>query len=344
MSLPNKTPRTAIQGEKGVKQYAHYSKLSSRTTDIVALAHHFGLTLNKARTDYMGPCPLCQYGKATCCLKNTPERIVVCCFACRRNIELFNLFRAAANSDNRANSVSARVQPVSYRSPIAANRAGEQAETIKKRNYAFQLYGQSIPLKNTLGEVYFQHRGFGHADPTCKDAPLCLPDVLRFMPRLAYGNGQHYPAIVAPITDVQGRFLAVHRTYLARDGKGKATVDTPKKTLGSFSGGSIKLAPAEDTLLLAEGIETALAAMAFFAEPAWACVCTGGMERVALPALPLAQKVIIVADNDLNGAGMKSARVLETRLLNEGRQVRVIYPNTPDTDMADYLLKGGEAW
>ena len=55
--------------------------------------------------------------------------------------------------------------------------------------------------------------------------------------------------------------LAIHRTFLARDGVGKAPVDPQKMMLGPCRGGAVRLAPAGDVLMVGEGIETCLAAM-----------------------------------------------------------------------------------
>jgi hypothetical protein len=55
--------------------------------------------------------------------------------------------------------------------------------------------------------------------------------------------------------------LGIHRTFLARDGSGKAPLDPQKMMLGPCRGGAVRLAPAGDVLLVGEGIETSLAAM-----------------------------------------------------------------------------------
>ena len=55
--------------------------------------------------------------------------------------------------------------------------------------------------------------------------------------------------------------LAIHRTFLARDGGGKAPVDPQKMMLGPCRGGAVRLAEPGDVLMVGEGIETCLAAM-----------------------------------------------------------------------------------
>jgi Toprim domain len=102
-----------------------------------------------------------------------------------------------------------------------------------------------------------------------------MPAGLRFAPSLYYAPGQHFPAMVAPITDGRDRFLAVHRTWLTEHPDGrvtKAAVDEPKKTLGPWIGGSIKLWPGAGddwnhmrigtSVVVGEGIEDCLSAVA----------------------------------------------------------------------------------
>ena len=52
--------------------------------------------------------------------------------------------------------------------------------------------------------------------------------------------GRAYPAMVAPVVDGKGKFLALHRTWLTAGGA-KAPVATPKKVLGRYRGGLIRL-------------------------------------------------------------------------------------------------------
>ena len=55
--------------------------------------------------------------------------------------------------------------------------------------------------------------------------------------------------------------LAIHRTFLARDGAGKAPVNPQKMMLGPCRGGAVRLAAPGEVLMVGEGIETCFAAM-----------------------------------------------------------------------------------
>lgn len=67
------------------------------------------------------------------------------------------------------------------------------------------------------------------------------------------------PCMVAAIQDVTGAVVGVHRTFLAPDGSAKAEVRPAKKMNGRAWGGAVRLSMPAPILVLAEGIETAMA-------------------------------------------------------------------------------------
>ena len=127
--------------------------------------------------------------------------------------------------------------------------------------------------------------------------------------------------------------LAIHRTFLARDGSGKAPVDPQKMMLGPCRGGAVRLAPAGDVLMVGEGIETCLAAMQATGHPAWAALSTSGLRALDLPND--VRDVIVLADGD--DAGEAAARDAALRWKREGRRVRIAHP-PQGMDFNDMLL------
>lgn len=111
--------------------------------------------------------------------------------------------------------------------------------------------------------------------------------------------------------------------------------------LGRAAGGAVRLAPAAETLMLGEGLETALAAMTATTLPAWAALSTSGLMTLALPAI--VQRVVILADNDANGAGERAACTAAARWLAEGRRVHFAMPPAGGTDFNDMLIDRGRA-
>jgi hypothetical protein len=150
-----------------------------------------------------------------------------------------------------------------------------------------------------------------------------MPSTLRFHPGLKHPSGAIWPAMVALVTrGVDDIPLAIHRTFLARDGSGKAPVDPQKMMFGPCQGGAVRLAPASDVLMVGEGIETCLAAMQARGLPAWAALSTSGVLGLELP--DEVQDVIVLADGD--EAGKAAARGAGLRWKREGRRVRIAHP------------------
>ena len=133
--------------------------------------------------------------------------------------------------------------------------------------------------------------------------------------------------------------LAIHRTYLARDGSGKAPVcaNSQKMMLGPCRGGAVRLARADPSmpLLIGEGIETCLSAMQATGKP------LGGLSTSGLRALDLPEDirdVIVLADNDDGGGGEAAARDCAWRWKRQGRRVRIARP-PPGMDFNDMLVR-----
>jgi hypothetical protein len=166
---------------------------------------------------------------------------------------------------------------------------------------------------------------------------IASPASLRYAPCCWHSKaGRCLPAMVAAIVDVADELIGVHRTYLRPDGSGKADVEPAKAMLGRVTGGAVRLAEPDETLLIGEGIETCLAAMQATEQPAWAALSAGGIEALCLPAG--VRQVIILADNDANGRGQRAARAAADRWLAEGRRARLAMPPQLGTDFNDVLL------
>lgn len=132
--------------------------------------------------------------------------------------------------------------------------------------------------------------------------------------------------------------MAVHRTFLARDGSGKASVAPQKMMLGPCRGGAVRLADHRDVLMVGEGIETALAAMQATGHAAWAALSTSGLRSLVLP--DDVADVIVLADGD--DAGEAAARDCAHRWKREGRRVRIARPPR-GCDFNDLLRGSGHA-
>ncbi len=129
--------------------------------------------------------------------------------------------------------------------------------------------------------------------------------------------------MIALITDWNGAPVAVHRTYLRRDGTGKADVTPAKASLGPIWGGAIRLNPTAPELVIGEGIESSASAGGMLGLPAWAAISCGNLGRgLVLP--DRVRSVVIAADAD--EPGRNAAREAWHRWHAEGRRVRIMVP------------------
>ena len=227
--------------------------------------------------------------------------------------------------------------------PRRAPRRENEVEKLKR------IWNHVVPLDHQRNEVarrYLVYRGLVNILDD-------LPNDLRgghieyWHKREGEDNARMigtYNALVAVVRDAAGYPCLLHRTYLADNGESKANVPAPKKLTARIRdprGAAIKLYTPTNELCLAEGIETALSVRVATGLPVWAAVSTGLMTGVVVPES--VKRVLVMADNDLNGAGESAATKLVSRLLKEGRDARLVMPSEINSDWNDVLLSGGQA-
>lgn len=187
------------------------------------------------------------------------------------------------------------------------------AEALKRSAAALAIWQASRVAEGTPVATYLHSRAL--------DLPAS--PALRFHTGLKHFSGGVWPAMVALVTHgATGSAIAVHRTFLARDGGGKAPVDPAKMMLGPCRGGAVRLGAPGAVLMVGEGIETCLAAMQATGNPAWAALSTSGLRSLDLPRD--VRDVIVLADGD--EAGEAAAQDCARRWKREGRRVRIARP------------------
>ena len=220
---------------------------------------------------------------------------------------------------------------------VEAASATAKSERDPSREIAFILE-HTVPLTSSPVAAYLAGRGIVDLD---------VHDLLAHPDLTHWESKRGYPAMVGVVRNLAGEPVALHRTYLEVDADepskvAKAPVAKPRMMLGKVAGGAVRLAAIdpEAALGLCEGIETGLAVMTACAGlPVWATLSTAGLEQVQLP--PQARRVVILADHDASGAGMRAAETAARRLRDEGRQVVIALPPDPDSDFNDVLLREG---
>jgi putative DNA primase/helicase len=212
------------------------------------------------------------------------------------------------------------------RSPASRHALVEQqqGQDARRSKAALAIWQSAKPARGTLAETYLGSRGI--------DLPP--PDTLRFHTGLRHSSGGLWPAMVALVTHGSDSTpIAIHRTYLARDGLGKADVEPHKMMLGPCRGGAVRLADPCDMLMVGEGIETCLAATQATGHPSWAALSTSGLRSLELPRE--VRDVIVLADGDEVGEG--AARDSALRWKRQGRRVRIARPPR-GADFNDLLM------
>lgn len=166
---------------------------------------------------------------------------------------------------------------------------------------------------------------------------------LKAHPSLEYWDGKRvagrYPAMVGVVLDAAGEGVTLHCTYI-HQGR-KAPVESPKKIFTckagkTLTGSAVRLYPAGETLGIAEGIETAMAAHRLFSVPVWSCLFNHGLERFEPP--DGVKSVVVFGDNDKSAAGQASAYTAAHKLAVAGYLTSVELPPREGMDFNDVLL------
>ncbi|MEZ2127683.1 MULTISPECIES: toprim domain-containing protein [unclassified Sinorhizobium] len=119
---------------------------------------------------------------------------------------------------------------------------------------ARRLFGMSHPISGTIVEAYLRHRGITDLRGTAS---------LRFHPCCYYRRDEHsptetWPAMIAAVTDLDGRITGVHRTWLDSRRRDKAPIETPRRAMGDLFGNAVRFGVTGDVMAAGEGIETVL--------------------------------------------------------------------------------------
>jgi putative DNA primase/helicase len=261
-------------------------------------------------------CPACAYPDAFSIRQNRDGRARVWC--------------ANGCPPETLNATLQQIVGGDWAPPPRPAAADAEEQRMRQKDRALREWAGSTPTPGTLAAIYLAWRGL---------PDLAASPALRFRGDATHPEGGRLPALVAQIVDVTGQHIADHRTYLARDGQGKANVAPAKASLGPLWGGAIRLQPYEPgkPLIIGEGIESSASAGLLMGFPAWAAISAGNMAKgLILP--PDVRHVILAVDPDLPGE--RAAFDAAVRWQCEGRRVQFARPTGAD-DFNDLLRTGG---
>ena len=177
-------------------------------------------------------------------------------------------------------------------------------------------------IEGTVAEAYLKGRR------VTPGADLRFSEAAPF----SYSGARTGPAMVAAIRDRQGSITGAQVTHLTPSGS-----KIRRTTFGRAGGGAVRLAEmaADGRLAVGEGVETCLAFSALYRLPCWAALSATGLDRFDPP--PGIKQLVIAADNDTSGEGLRAARALADRAKSRC-QVVISAPERVG-DWADVLLE-----
>lgn len=190
-----------------------------------------------------------------------------------------------------AADVRAAIERLDLSSPLPVFQKPEPRRGARRTTTADArtLWRDATATLGTTAEAYLRARGFVQTPPP----------TIRFLPSYPYSTTERFPCLIAAVQAPSRDIVAVQLTFLDPSGARKADVAEPRRCIGPLGAGALRLAPPARHLGLAEGFETAWAAMLLHGVPVWAVL---GAKRYLKVALPEAvERVTIFADNDAPG-------------------------------------------
>ncbi|WP_430912248.1 DUF7146 domain-containing protein [Methylobacterium sp. sgz302541] len=203
-------------------------------------------------------------------------------------------------------------------------RPSELAKDTVESARRLLRHGQA--LAGTPAAAYLRSRGLEHAlsQPALRFHPHCLYRASRKAP----GPDTWHPALLATVTDLSGTVTGVGRTWLAPDGRGKANLPKPRRSLGNLLGHGVRFGGTVPHLMVAgEGTESVLSVHRMMpGVPHVAALSAGHLGALFLP--PGLRHLYIARDAD--PAGERGAAILRRRAEAAGIPVTDLIPREDD--------------
>jgi hypothetical protein len=163
---------------------------------------------------------------------------------------------------------------------------------------ARRLFDMAQPISGTVVEAYLRKRGITalHGTPSLRFHPRCYcrPD--------AWSATETWPAMIAAVTDLDGKVTGAHRTWLDPSGWDKVPIDTPRRAMGNLLGNAVRFDVTRDCVAAGEGIETMLSLRCVMPTmPMWAALSAAHLPAILFPAT--LRRLYIVRDDDPAGDG-----------------------------------------
>ena len=272
----------------------------------------------------MARCPAHDDGSPSLSIKDgTATELLLHCFAGCRFQDIADALRRMDLMPGREAGDGPR--PARRLEPRPVDPDPEEERKERKRRRILATWQAGEPVTVDRAGRYLQARGLAIDN---------LPPTLRQGFSKNEITGPDLPCLIAAIAGEKPNVTAIQRIFLTDDWSSKAPLGVPKQTLGPMGSGAVRLALPGEVLGIAEGIETALAAMQLHGIPTWAALMAGRLEKIWIP--PRVKRLVIFADNDKTG--LEHAVAARQAHAETGRTIEVKAPDREKWDWADVAL------
>ena len=173
---------------------------------------------------------------------------------------------------------------------------------------ARRLFAMSQPILGTVVETYLRNRGI---------TALQRIESLRFHPRCyyrpdAWSPTETWPAMIAAVTNLEGKITGAHRTWLDPSGDDKAPIDTPRRAMGHLLGNAVRFGVAGEVMAAGEGIETMLSLRCVIPiMPMAAALSAAHLAAILFP--DTLRRLYIARDDDPAGDGAMATLIVRAQ-------------------------------
>jgi putative DNA primase/helicase len=230
---------------------------------------------------------------------------------------LFHCFAGCA-----ADAIMAALRSGKILAPVDHDPGQRQEGKADHNKVALAVWRHAEPYAGSLAERYLRSRAI-------------VPDGInaRYDPRCQFGAGAakaYAPALIVPIEEDAG-VVAIHRTFLAPNGRGKADMPEPKWMLGNPGSGAVRWGgiPTDGVLRLAEGVEDAASVMNMLGAGlfVWPVL---GIERYQAVAIPESIHTVVIYSQHGGEAARAIARATPHLTANGRQLVSKLPPHAGD--------------
>jgi hypothetical protein len=301
-----------------------------------------GYQLKRKGGQLEGPCPVCG-GVDRFVI--TPKRNVWFCRQCAKGGDVINLVKhvEGINFIDAVSMLTGEQELVSDKRIQEQIKQSAESRALKEeadRRYAeeqyrvaMRIWTDAVCVWDTPAQKYLESRCCDGMFPYDRDA------VLRFHPHCPFKPGVTHPSLIALISNIEtDQPQGIQHTALTPEGQ-----KIERRTMGAMKGGAIKLWPqstVKDHLVVGEGLETVLSTALHIKQdypltPGWSLMSAGNLGE--LPVIDGVNTLVVLIDNDVNGAGQKAFDACVERW--KGRTLEWLRHPEVGKDMNDWVTR-----